>query len=90
MSRRVRHSATTSAVDCDGIEPCGHVTGDVAIATYQSGNSLVGMLCATTKTLISWSKALSGKRVNSILKYSKEFLSDGRFINYTVSCCLHF
>lgn len=74
----MRHSATTSAVDCDCIESCGHVTGAVAIATYQSGNSLVGMLCATTKTLISWSKALHGKTVNSILKYSKEFLSDGQ------------
>jgi len=60
-SRRVRHSATASAVDCGCVEPGGRVTGDVAVAAYQSGNSLVGMLCATTKTLISWSKALCGK-----------------------------
>lgn len=78
MSPRVRQPATTSAVDCDWMVLDGHVTGDVATATTQSGNSLVGMSCATTKTLTSWSKALQGKRVNAIGKHSTGFLSAGQ------------
>lgn len=79
--RSVRHSATTSAVDCDCIESGGCATGDIAVTTYQSEKSLVGMLCATTKTLISWSKALQGKRENSPLKGSMELLSEGGVCN---------
>lgn len=32
-------------------------------------------MCATNRTLISWSKALCGKRGHFNLKYSREFLS---------------
>lgn len=61
LNRRLRHSVTVPSAGCNSVVSSRCVTGDVTTVTYQSGNCLVGMLCATTATLMSWSKALSGK-----------------------------
>lgn len=53
LNRRLRHSVTVPSAGCDSVVSSRCVTGDVTTDTFQSGNCLVGMLCATTATLMS-------------------------------------